>query len=241
MHLTSSLTLFLVACSSATSQKFITLPDTSNAPFSPPVIRSVSFSGNGCPQSGGTKHVSGGWQHFAFTLPDFAASYGGSKPKSVNCQAHMNLEGGEPGWQVAVKEIWTKGHLELEPDVKLTQYITAYYSQDAANTVRQTSRWIHVYGMPMAVANWALIQVSAVQTVTSPPDSTLSKDVTLHSTIPSESIVWSPCTGSNGNVGILNVNFRIAFTSANADSYGFYGGGRNSTVNERWGWTWRRC
>lgn len=139
MHPTSSLALFFVACSAATSQKFIALPDTSEAPFSPPVIRSVSFSGNGCPQSGGLKQISGGWQHFAFTLPDFAASYGGSKPTSVNCQAHMNLEGGEPGWQVAVKEVWTKGHLELEPNVKLSQYITAYYSQNAANTVRLIS------------------------------------------------------------------------------------------------------
>ncbi|XXG98034.1 hypothetical protein Hte_004351 [Hypoxylon texense] len=137
MRLTSSLVLLFVACSSATSQKFIALPDTSAAPFSPPVIRSVSFSGNGCPQNGGLKQISGGWQHFAFTLPDFAASYGGSKPTSVNCQAHMNLEGGEPGWQVAIKDVWTKGHVELEPNVKLSQYITAYYSQDAANTTGQ--------------------------------------------------------------------------------------------------------
>lgn len=135
MYFTSSLALFFVACSAAAPQKFITLPDTSEAPFAPPAIKSVSFSGNGCPQNGGLKQVSGGWQHFAFTLPDFAASYGGSKPKSVNCQAHMNLDGGEPGWQVGIKDVWTKGHLELEPDVKLTQYITTYYSQDAANTV----------------------------------------------------------------------------------------------------------
>ncbi|OTB15759.1 hypothetical protein K445DRAFT_317403 [Daldinia sp. EC12] len=135
MHLASPLTLFFATCSAAAPQKPMAFPDASEAPFTPPTIRSISFSGNGCPQSGGKKQVSGGWQHFTFTLPDFAASYGGSKPTSVNCQAHMSLEGGEPGWQVALKDVWTRGHVELEPDVSLTQFITTYYSQDAANTV----------------------------------------------------------------------------------------------------------
>ncbi|KAI1415447.1 hypothetical protein F5Y13DRAFT_144405 [Hypoxylon sp. FL1857] len=217
MQLVIHLILFFVACSAAASQKLIIPPNALEAPFSPPTIKSVSFSGNGCPQDGGKKQISGGWQYFSVTLPDFAASYGGSKPKTVNCQAHMNLEGGEPGWQVALKDIWTKGHLELEPEVKLTQYITTYYSQDAANTG------------------------STVQTVTTPSNSSLSRDITIHSTIPKESTVWSPCTGSDGNVGLLNVNFRIAFTSPNTNSYAYFGGGKNSTVSERWNWTWRRC
>ncbi|OTA55568.1 hypothetical protein K449DRAFT_438488 [Hypoxylon sp. EC38] len=217
MHFVSPLTLFFAACSATTLQKLITLADTLEAPFSPPTIKTISFSGNGCPQDGGRKQISGGWEHFAFTLPDFAASYGGSKPKTVNCQAHMNLVEGESGWQVAVKDIWTKGYLELEPDVKLTQFITTYYSQDAANTV------------------------STVQTVTSPPNSTLARDITIHSSIPNESVVWSPCTGLDGNVGLLNVNFRIAFTSTNTNSYAYFGGGKNSSVSERWNWTWRRC
>ncbi|KAI2611904.1 hypothetical protein GGR54DRAFT_334293 [Hypoxylon sp. NC1633] len=217
MHLISPLTLFFAAYSAAARRESMGFPDTSEAPFSPPIIESVSFSGNGCPQSGGFKQISGGWQHFAFTLPDFAASYGGSKPKSVNCQAHMNLAGGEPGWQVALKDVWTQGFLELEPDVKLSQYITTYYSQDAADTI------------------------STVQTVTNPSGSTLAKDITIHSSIPKESVIWSHCTGSDGDVGILNVNFRIAFTSTSDAAYGYFGGGKNSTVKERWGWTWRQC
>ncbi|KAI1467722.1 uncharacterized protein F4812DRAFT_406853 [Daldinia caldariorum] len=217
MHLTYPLTFLFVACSAATPQKPMTFPDASEAPFSPPTIKSVSFSGSGCPQSGSSKQVSGGWQHFTFTLPDFAASYGGSKPTSVNCQAHMSLTGGEPGWQVALRDVWTQGHVELEPDVKLTQYITAYYSQDAANTI------------------------STAQTLTSPSNSSLARDITTHSGIPKESAVWSPCSGPSGNVGILNVNFRVAFTSPNSHSYGYFGGGKNSTVREKWGWSWRRC
>ncbi|KAI0110302.1 hypothetical protein F4814DRAFT_426521 [Daldinia grandis] len=217
MYIAGPFTLLFAACSAAAPQKLTKFPDASEAPFSPPVIQSVSFSGNGCPQNGGKKQVSGGWQHFAFTLPDFAASYGGSKPKSVNCQAHMNLGGGEPGWQVALKDVWTRGHVELEPEVKLTQYITAYYSQDAANTI------------------------STAQTVTSPSNSSLTRDITIHASIPKESAVWSPCVRSNGYFGILNVNFRIAFTSPNSASYGYFGGGKNSTVSEKWAWARRRC
>ncbi|KAL7628443.1 hypothetical protein AAE478_002646 [Parahypoxylon ruwenzoriense] len=217
MHPIGSLILFLATCSAAVPQKLISLPDAAEAPFTPPTIKSVSFSGSGCPQGGGRKRVSGGWQHFAFSLPDFAASYGGSKPSSVNCQAHMNLAGGKPGWQVALKDVWTNGHLELEPDVKLTQFITTFYSQDAGNTV------------------------STVQSMTSPPNSTLVKEIEIHAGIPKESLVWSPCTKTDGNVGLINVNFRIALTSTNAATYGYYGGGRNSTVGERWGWAWRRC
>ncbi|KAI2617658.1 hypothetical protein GGS26DRAFT_575893 [Hypomontagnella submonticulosa] len=212
-----SLTLLFAGCTAAAPQKILTSPEASEAPFSPPTIQSVSFSGNGCPQDGGKRRVWGGFEHFSFTLPDFVATYGGSKPKSVNCQAHMNLAGGEPGWQVALKDVWTKGHVELEPNVKLSQYVTTYYSQDAANTI------------------------STVQSLSSPSNSTFSRDVTLHAGIPSESAVWSPCTGRNGYVGILNVNFRIALTSTNAASYGYYGGGKNSTVTERWAWQWRRC
>ncbi|KAI1382927.1 uncharacterized protein F4822DRAFT_421589 [Hypoxylon trugodes] len=217
MYFIGPFVLFLAVCSAIVPQEPIALPDSSAAPFSPPVVKSVSFSGNGCPQNGGKKQVSGGWRHFTFTLPDFAASFGGSKPKSVNCQAHMNLAGGEPGWQVALKDVWTKGHLELSQEVKLTQFVTIYYSQDAANTI------------------------SSVETVENPPNSSSTRDITIHSSIPMEGLVWSQCTDSNGNVGILNVNFRVAFTSTNAASYAYYGGGRNSSVSEKWNWVWRRC
>lgn len=63
--------------------------------------------------------------------------------------------------------------------------------------------------------------------------------------IPRENIVWSKCTGANGVVGLLNVNFRAALTSSSPstgkNAHGYFGGGRNSTVTEKWGWVWRRC
>lgn len=104
--------------------------------FHPPTIQSITFSGNGCPQSGTTPLKSGGWAHLRVTLPDFAVSYGGSvNTRTANCQAHVNLADGAPGWQVGLRDLWSRGHVELEPGVTLKQYVTVFYSQDAGNTV----------------------------------------------------------------------------------------------------------
>ena len=89
----------------------------------------------------------------------------------------------------------------------------------------------------------AHIQVSTAQTVESAPDRPLKRDVELHAVIPDERVVWSRCAGPDGAFGLLNVNFRAALTASAgaADAHGYFGGGRNSTVTERWGWVWRRC
>ncbi|RYO96013.1 hypothetical protein DL765_011751 [Monosporascus sp. GIB2] len=227
MHLVGRLLLILAAFSvAADPQKLMNAhPDTEAtaeaqaAPFKPPTILSTSFSGNGCPQKGSRPLPSGGWEHFGFTLPDFAVSYRGSggKTTTANCQAHMSLANGVPGWQVGLKDVWSRGYAQLDPGVKLTQYVTAYYSENAANAV------------------------SAVESVTSSPNKTLAREVALHATIPYSSVVWSKCTGRDGVVGLLNVNFRMALTSTDREAYGYYGGGKNLTVSEKWGWTWRRC
>ncbi|RYP83959.1 hypothetical protein DL769_001265 [Monosporascus sp. CRB-8-3] len=227
MRLVSGLPLILAAFSvAADPQKLInTHPDAGTtaeaqaAPFKPPTILSTSFSGNGCPQSGSRPLPSGGWGHFGLTLPDFTVSYRGSggKTSTANCQAHVSLANGVPGWQVGLKDLWSRGYAELDPGVKLTQYVTAFYTENAANTV------------------------SAVQSVTSSPNKTLAREVALHATIPDARVVWSKCTGRDGVVGLLNVNFRMALTSTDREAYGYYGGAKNLTVSERWGWTWRRC
>lgn len=142
MHLTSILPLIAVAISAAATpppQAPSILPSATEleAPsFQPPTIQSISFSGNGCPQSGTTPLRSGGWAHLRFTLPDFAVSYGGNvNTRTANCQAHVSLADGAPGWQVGLRDLWSRGHVELEPGVTLKQYVTVFYSQDAGNTV----------------------------------------------------------------------------------------------------------
>ncbi|KAI5862497.1 hypothetical protein GGS23DRAFT_610153 [Durotheca rogersii] len=201
-------------------------PVAGGAPFAPPTIETLSFSGSGCPQDGaGRKLVSGGWQHFAVTLPDFAAAIGGGAgvaARSASCQAHARLGAAAPGWQVALRDVWTAGRAELRgPGVRLAQFVTTYFSEDAARTVSasQTVAETAVDGAPAAVA----------------------EDVQVHARIPADSLVWSPCTGPDGYVGLVNVNFRVAFTSANKAASGYFGASKNATVSERWGWTWRRC
>lgn len=142
MHLPSILPLIFAATSPAatplsqTPSILLSTTELEAPSFQPPTIQSISFSGNGCPQSGTTPLRSGGWAHLRFTLPDFAASYGGSvNTHTANCQAHVSLADGAPGWQVGLRDLWSRGHVELEPGVTLKQYVTVFYSQDAGNTV----------------------------------------------------------------------------------------------------------
>ncbi|KAH9904967.1 hypothetical protein F4778DRAFT_53119 [Xylariomycetidae sp. FL2044] len=187
------------------------------APFTPPVIESVSFSGNGCPQDSTPKVQSSAWESFSFTIPSFLLSTTNVETRTANCQAHLNLGEGPPGWQVALRDVWSRGHVELAPGVSLTQYITVYYSQDAAKTATATLE------------------------VPSSPDSTVAKDITLHAVVPDASLVWSPCIGGDGAVGLVNVNFRMALTATDATAYGYYGKSKTTSVIERWGWVWRQC
>lgn len=58
--------------------------------------------------------------------------------------------------------------------------------------------------------------------------------------IPAASIVWGPCTSGSGDVGLLNVNFRVALQT-DGGQYGFFGKGADTAPAESWTYTWRRC
>ncbi|KAI0444051.1 hypothetical protein F4803DRAFT_561108 [Xylaria telfairii] len=215
MYLTSILLVFLHAGFSSAAPKTpprLSARDT----FTPPSVVSTSFSGSGCPQ--GTTNASASlWENFAFKLPSFKVRAGPSSAvteRSVNCQAHINLGGSTAGWQFALKEHWSEGYLELDgAGVTLSQYLTVYFSQDAANTA------------------------TTVQSIPSKDNSTVSKDLSLHTTIPEAALIWSPCNGG----GIINVNFRMAFSGATGNVTAYYGANKNLSVSEQWGWTWRQC
>ncbi|KAK5634728.1 hypothetical protein RRF57_010441 [Xylaria bambusicola] len=185
--------------------------------FTPPTVLSTSFSGNGCPQGTTEASTAGLWDHFSFKLSSFKAKIGPSSnvaERTVNCQGHINIGGSTTGWQFALKDHWSRGYLEVDgAGVTLTQYVTVYFSQEPAKTA------------------------TTVQSVPSTEDSGLSKELRLHSSIPEEALIWSPCDNS----GILNVNFRMAFTSTARNVTAYYGASKNSSVTEQWGWTWRRC
>ncbi|KAI1345371.1 hypothetical protein F5Y01DRAFT_66308 [Xylaria sp. FL0043] len=217
MHPTTALfILFQSALSTAAPHIYSALPNRDA--FTPPAIVSTSFSGNGCPQGTTEASTAGPWKHFSFYLPSFKVETGPSisvAERTVNCQAHINFGAStKTGWQFALKDHWSRGHFEIDgAGVTLTQYLTVYFSQDAANTT------------------------TTAQSVSSTDNLPHSKELKLHTSIPEAALVWSPCSGA----GILNVNFRMAFTGATNNVTAYYGAGKNSSVSEQWGWTWRRC
>lgn len=138
MYIASALLIFLHAGFSSAAPQIpsrLSARDT----FTPPSVVSTSFSGSGCPQ-GTTDAPASLWENFAFKLPSFKVKAGPSSAiseRSVNCQTHINFGGSTTGWQFALKEHWSEGYLELDgAGVTLSQYLTVYFSQDAANTVR---------------------------------------------------------------------------------------------------------
>lgn len=72
-------------------------------------------------------------------------------------------------------------------------------------------------------------------------------------------VLWSPCVGADGYVGILNVNTRLVLRAASAAGtvvegdgaatqpaaapYGYFGGRTQANVStaEDWVWKWRQC
>ncbi|KAI0489475.1 hypothetical protein F4859DRAFT_501262 [Xylaria cf. heliscus] len=171
-------------------------------------VASTSFSGSGCPE-GATDISTDRWENFSFRLPGFKAKTGPSSAvaeRSVNCQAHSNFGVSTTGWQFALKEHWSKGYLETDgAGVTLTQYLTVYFSHDAANAA------------------------TTVQYIRSNDNLTISKNLSLHTTISEATLIWSPCDGSS----ILNVNFHIAFTGATRNVTAYYGANNNVLVSEQ--------
>ncbi|KAI1656707.1 hypothetical protein F4813DRAFT_362909 [Daldinia decipiens] len=189
---------------------------TRDAPSPPPRIVSVSYSGSGCPSASPAVDRTGGFDDISLRMNSFEARTTSVADSSVNCQAHLAIAGSAAGWQVGVKDVYVKGHLVLDPGASLDYYVTSFWSEDADNTVT-------IRG---SLANDGTGRVN--------------QDVTAHSTVPDNQVVYSPCTNSKGNVGLLNVNFRVAL-QADGAQYGYFGKDPNTTASESWSYVWRRC
>ncbi|KAK0657046.1 hypothetical protein B0T16DRAFT_316256 [Cercophora newfieldiana] len=145
-----------------------------------PQIKSITFSGNGCPSN---PRWVGTFDDLMITYGDFDAKLPGDK-SNLNCQVHIQGSGGSPGWQVALRETWVTGRVWLQPGTKLEYLTTSFFSQNAART--NTKR-----GDITNDGRSALNDPGAV----------------LYSDL-SNGLVWSECFGSDGYTGIFNVNFR---------------------------------
>ncbi|KAI1648630.1 uncharacterized protein F4817DRAFT_314592 [Daldinia loculata] len=189
---------------------------TRDAPSPPPRIVSVSYSGSGCPSASPAVDRTGEFDDISLRLNSFEARTTSVADSSVNCQAHLSIAGSAAGWQVGVKDVYVKGHLVLDPGASLDYYVTSFWSEDADKT--------------------ATIRGSLANTGTG----RVSQEVTAHSTVPDNQVVYSPCTSSKGDVGLLNVNFRVAL-QADGAQYGYFGKDPDTTASESWSYVWRRC
>ncbi|KAI6090181.1 hypothetical protein F4821DRAFT_37838 [Hypoxylon rubiginosum] len=211
-----STTLLLPILSSLAAAAPTTLSPR-DAPSPAPRVVSVSYSGNGCPSASPAVDRSGGFDDIALRMNAFEATTAGAvADTSVNCQAHLSISGTAAGWQVGVKEVSVQGHLVLDPGAELDYYVTSFWSEDAGKTVT-------IRG-----------------TLSNGGSTRLNQDVTAHSTVPDGQVVYSPCVGSAGNVGLLNVNFRVAL-QADGAQYGYFGKDADTTASENWSYVWRRC
>ncbi|KAF2844852.1 hypothetical protein T440DRAFT_502829 [Plenodomus tracheiphilus IPT5] len=120
-----------------------------------------------------------------------------------NCALHIQSAGGSAGWQVAVREVGYTGDVVLKGDSSLDVITQVFWSERAGETATLTS------SLPC----------------TGP---SLSASVTLRST--TSDLKWSKCTTSDGNPGILNVNFRPV-VQGESGTYAFKKG--------VWGLVWR--
>jgi hypothetical protein len=111
----------------------------SAAPEHIPQIKSITFSGSGCPSD---PRWSGGFDNLQISFGEFGARLPGDR-SSLFCQVHIQGTGGSPGWQVALKETWVTGHLWLQPGTKLEYLTSSFFSQDATRTVRSISKMSH--------------------------------------------------------------------------------------------------
>ncbi|KAK4044375.1 hypothetical protein C8A01DRAFT_31430 [Parachaetomium inaequale] len=169
-----------------------------------PRITSISYSGNGCTKD---PKFSGNFNDPTLTFANFAASLPGAN-QTVNCQVHLQGLGASPGWQVALKSNVVKGYVVLAPGTALTHYTTVFFSEDAAST--DTIRG----------------------TIANDGAGTVKEDVTLVAKADGTK-AWSPCTGSDGYTGIMNINFRGALTG---DGKAYF-----EADTEEWELEWRRC
>ncbi|KAI1461552.1 hypothetical protein F4805DRAFT_237403 [Annulohypoxylon moriforme] len=202
----------LAAAVPTTPQAPITARD---APSSPRIV-SVSYSGSGCPSASPAVDRTGGFEDISLRLNSFEARTTTAADSSVNCQAHLSIAGGAAGWQVGVKDVYVKGHLVLDPGASLDYYVTSFWSEDAGRTTT----------IKGSLANNGGGQ--------------LNQDIEARSTVPDGQVVYSPCTSAGGDVGLLNVNFRVALQAAGAQ-YGYFGKDPDTTASESWSYVWRRC
>jgi hypothetical protein len=115
-----------------------------------PKILSATASGSGCPQ-GTTDFLTqpDGVDYLEFMHRNFSAiAGGGAAPRIVskNCEVHLSLDAGTPGWQAALGKLTVLGEASVAPNATFTAYVTSYWSFTANDRVSGTELLTVEYG-----------------------------------------------------------------------------------------------
>ncbi|KAK8140004.1 hypothetical protein PG984_000070 [Apiospora sp. TS-2023a] len=238
-------------------------------PETRPKVSRLKFWGSGCSQAsqahGSVDVVAADYEHVTARFRDFAAWIGPGTnvtDRSTFCQMSMQFEGAEPGWQVALDSAEFRGHLAITPPVTMHTWMISFFVEDAAKTVRFNLQslfpLIHelyseelcdpthcarsVLGEPQALANTRLHFVVQTQSTTkTEPAITSDGDITTSFEIPESKSVWSLCSDRSGYTGVIDVNYRVAFTTKELPGTGSYGKTARGAVTESLYFKWRRC
>ncbi|KAH8163586.1 hypothetical protein CIB48_g4673 [Xylaria polymorpha] len=187
MHLPSFSSLSLIApfTSIALASTIPLSAREAATPGSLPKVTSLTYSGSGCPSSSpGVERTGAGFGDIGFQLNSFQASLPSIETANTNCQVHMQASSAPAGWQVGIQSATVKGHLVLDPSASVTWYLTSYWSENAGTTSTISG------------------------TISNTGSSRLDADVSRSAN--AGAVAWSDCTTSDGFLGILNVNFRVA-------------------------------
>ncbi|KAK8083995.1 hypothetical protein PG996_002776 [Apiospora saccharicola] len=191
-------------------------------PETRPKVSRLKFWGSGCSQAsqahGSVDVVAADYEHVTARFRDFAAWIGPGTnvtDRSTFCQMSMQFEGAEPGWQVALDSAAFRGHLTITPPVTMHTWMISFFVEDAAKTTQSTTK--------------------------TEPASTSDGDVTTSFEIPESKSVWSLCSDRSGYTGVIDVNYRVAFTTKELPGTGSYGKTGRGAVTESLYFKWRRC
>ncbi|CAN9319320.1 hypothetical protein AA0118_g3499 [Alternaria tenuissima] len=155
----------------------------------------------------GCPNDSGSVKTDSATLSDTASvSFTQLKGDSTdNCAVHIESAGASSGWQVAVRQVDYVGDVNLKGNSGLDTYTQVFWSENAGNTGVLTG------GLTCAGPE-------------------IKDYITVRSS--TADLKWSKCTGTDGNPGILNVNFRPVIQG----DFGTY-----DFKHAAWKLEWRKC
>ncbi|SPN99898.1 uncharacterized protein DNG_02750 [Cephalotrichum gorgonifer] len=177
-------------------------------------ITSIKTSGTACPSTAAESVTSAGTlSDLTVTLPAYDVSLDASQGQnsSTNCALMIAFDKGEVGKSLVLESVKVWSGLTLEAGGAATLFTSAFWSENPSNTI-----------------------VARRETSSTPA---YADNVSINSDLG----VPSSCVEESGNVGILNVNFRVLATKGVVTLGPETVGGKKQPATEHLGFKWVDC